>query len=72
MARIADLLSAGPTYSFEFYPPKDDAEHAQLVAALMDLQPLRPSFVSVTYRGGRSSRPSDPRVGRRHAADHHA
>jgi methylenetetrahydrofolate reductase (NADPH) len=56
MARIADLLSAGPTYSFEFYPPKDDAEHAQLVAALMDLQPLRPSFVSVTYRGGRSSR----------------
>lgn len=56
MARIGDLLAAGRTYSFEFFPPKDDHEHAALVAALADLQPLRPSFVSVTYRGGRSSR----------------
>jgi methylenetetrahydrofolate reductase (NADPH) len=56
MARIADLLAAGRTYSFEFFPPKSDAEHARLVQTLMDLQPLRPSFVSVTYRGGRSSR----------------
>ena len=56
MARIADLLEAGRTYSFEFFPPKDDGEHAALAEALMDLQPLRPSFVSVTYRGGRSSR----------------
>jgi methylenetetrahydrofolate reductase (NADPH) len=56
MARIRDLLAAGRTYSFEFFPPKDDAEHAALVGALADLQPLGPSFVSVTYRGGRSSR----------------
>ena len=56
MPRIGDLLKAGHTYSFEFFPPKDDAEHAVLVNTLMDLQPLRPSFVSVTYRGGRSSR----------------
>jgi methylenetetrahydrofolate reductase (NADPH) len=56
MARIGDLLQAGRTYSFEFFPPKDDAEHAALVGALMELQPLHPSFVSVTYRGGRSSR----------------
>ena len=56
MARIADLLAAGRTYSFEFFPPKNDAEHARLVQTLQDLQPLRPSFVSVTYRGGRSSR----------------
>lgn len=56
MARIADLLRAGRTYSFEFFPPKDDAEHGVLVDTLMELQPLRPSFVSVTYRGGRSSR----------------
>jgi methylenetetrahydrofolate reductase (NADH) len=56
MARIADALAAGRTYSFEFFPPKDDAEHARLVETLMELQPLRPSFVSVTYRGGRSSR----------------
>src|SRR5579862_9864269 len=56
MGRISDLLAAGRTYSFEFFPPKDDDEHAVLVEALSDLQPLRPSFVSVTYRGGRSSR----------------
>jgi methylenetetrahydrofolate reductase (NADH) len=56
MPRIADLLAAGRTYSFEFFPPKDDTEHAVLVRALMELQPLGPSFVSVTYRGGRSSR----------------
>jgi methylenetetrahydrofolate reductase (NADPH) len=56
MARIADLLATGRTFSFEFFPPKSDAEHARLVETLLDLQPLRPSFVSVTYRGGRSSR----------------
>jgi methylenetetrahydrofolate reductase (NADPH) len=56
MARIADLLRAGRTYSFEFFPPKTDAEQATLVDTLHDLQPLRPSFVSVTYRGGPSSR----------------
>lgn len=56
MARISDLLAAGRTYSFEFFPPKDDGEHRVLADALLELQPLRPSFVSVTYRGGRSSR----------------
>src|SRR4029077_4440054 len=56
MAKIADLLAAGRTFSFEFFPPKSDAEQATLVKALNELQPLTPSFVSVTYRGGRSSR----------------
>ncbi len=56
MARIADLLAAGRTFSFEFFPPKNDAEQATLARTLIELQPLDPSFVSVTYRGGRSSR----------------
>jgi methylenetetrahydrofolate reductase (NADPH) len=56
MTRIADLLEKGPTYSFEFFPPKSDAELATLVRTLRDLEPLAPSFVSVTYRGGRESR----------------
>lgn len=56
MAQIADLLGAGPTYSFEFFPPKSDEEQATLARTLRDLEPLDPSFVSVTYRGGRSSR----------------
>jgi methylenetetrahydrofolate reductase (NADPH) len=56
MARIADLLAAGRTFSFEFFPPKTDEEQAVLVRALRELETLEPSFVSVTYRGGRSSR----------------
>jgi methylenetetrahydrofolate reductase (NADPH) len=56
MAKIHELLAKGPTYSFEFFPPKSDAEQATLVRTLRDLEPLQPSFVSVTYRGGRSSR----------------
>jgi methylenetetrahydrofolate reductase (NADPH) len=56
MVRISELLAQGPTFSFEFFPPKNDAEQARLVETLLDLQPLRPSFVSVTYRGGPSSR----------------
>jgi methylenetetrahydrofolate reductase (NADPH) len=56
MTRIADLLDKGRTYSFEFFPPKNDAEQATLVRTLRDLEPLGPSFVSVTYRGGAESR----------------
>jgi len=54
--KIADMLGAGRTFSFEFFPPKNDAEQVTLVETLTELQPLRPSFVSVTYRGGPSSR----------------
>jgi len=56
VSKIADLLAKGPTYSFEFFPPKNDEEQAVLVRTLRDLEPLDPSFVSVTYRGGRASR----------------
>ncbi len=56
MTRIVDLLAAGRTYSFEFFPPKSEEELAVLARTLRDLEPLEPSFVSVTYRGGRISR----------------
>jgi methylenetetrahydrofolate reductase (NADPH) len=56
MSKVSDLLARGRTFSFEFFPPKNDAEQSRLVQTLLDLQPLRPSFVSVTYRGGPSSR----------------
>ncbi|MGH9186798.1 MAG: methylenetetrahydrofolate reductase [Acidimicrobiales bacterium] len=49
MAKITELLAAGPTLSYEFFPPKtDDAERA-LEKAIIELAPLEPSFVSVTY-----------------------
>jgi len=56
VTKIADLLAAGPTYSFEFFPPKSDEELRTLARTLADLQSLGPSFVSVTYRGGAESR----------------
>src|SRR5579884_2881580 len=56
MTRIADLLAAGRTFSFEFFPPKNDAEQAVLVRTIRELEPLEPAFVSVTYRGGAESR----------------
>ena len=56
MTRVADLLAAGQTYSFEFFPPKNDAELGTLARTISELQPLSPSFVSVTYRGGAASR----------------
>src|SRR5580704_14702215 len=56
MTLISDLLTKGPTFTFEFFPPKNDTEQATLVRTLRDLEPLAPSFVSVTYRGGRESR----------------
>jgi len=56
VTRIADLLAAGRTYSFEFFPPKNDAELSTLARTIGELQPLNPSFVSVTYRGGAESR----------------
>ena len=56
MTRIAELLVAGPTYSFEFFPPKSEKELSTLARTIAELLPLAPSFVSVTYRGGRESR----------------
>ncbi|MFM8972339.1 MAG: methylenetetrahydrofolate reductase [Actinomycetota bacterium] len=56
MVHIADLLAAGPTCSFECFPPRTEAAEAQLAATLHDLESLRPSFVSVTYGAGGSTR----------------
>src|ERR1700761_4134440 len=60
---IRDLLaSGGQAFSFEFMPPKTEAEEAQLWRAIRQLEPLRPTFVSVTYGAGGSTRDRTVRV----------
>ena len=56
MARIAELLAAGRTFSFEFSPPKSAAASMSLGRTIAELEPLGPSFVSVTYGAGGSTR----------------
>ena len=56
MARISDLIAAGRTYSFEFFPPQSQAAQMSLGRAIAELSPLAPSFVSVTYGAGGSTR----------------
>ena len=56
MAKIGDLLAAGPTYSFEFPPPRDEQAVRNQQKVLLELEPLEPSFCSVTYGAGGSTR----------------
>lgn len=56
MAKIADLLAAGPTFSIEFPPPRSDEMLRQFEKTLEELRPLQPSFCSVTYGAGGSTR----------------
>src|ERR1700721_2006145 len=54
---IRDLLASGrQSFSFEFMPPKTQVEEQQLWRAIRQLEPLRPTFVSVTYGAGGSTR----------------
>ncbi len=55
--RIDRLFSLGqPTISFEFFPPKNEGGWAQLYQSIGELHSLKPSYVSVTYGAGGSTR----------------
>jgi methylenetetrahydrofolate reductase (NADPH) len=56
VTRIDALLESGPTTSFEFFPPKTDEGERILRDTLNELEPLDPSFVSVTYGAGGTTR----------------
>jgi methylenetetrahydrofolate reductase (NADPH) len=67
---VRELLASGRrSYSFEFFPPKTDAGEAQLWRAIRELESLRPSFVSVTYGAGGSTRDRTVRITGRIAAE---
>jgi methylenetetrahydrofolate reductase (NADPH) len=50
------LKSSSPVFSFEFFPPKDEAGFQSLFETIEKLKPANPAFVSVTYGAGGSTR----------------
>ncbi len=55
--RIGDLLAQRVrSFSFEFFPPKDEAGEEVLWRSISELEPLHPTFVSVTYGAGGTTR----------------
>ena len=54
--KINEILKTGPSFSFEFFPPRDEKMEGVLAQTLRDLEPLRPSYVSVTYGAGGTTR----------------
>ncbi len=68
--QLARTLASGePVFSFEFFPPKTDAGEAQLWSAISELAPLAPTFVSVTYGAGGSTRDRTVRITRKILAE---
>ncbi|TQL69244.1 5,10-methylenetetrahydrofolate reductase (NAD(P)) [Nocardioides albertanoniae] len=67
---LAELIRHGErSFSFEFFPPKDEAGEEQLWNAVRALEPYRPTFVSVTYGAGGSTRDKTVAITGRIAAE---
>ncbi|MEU5893179.1 methylenetetrahydrofolate reductase [NAD(P)H] [Streptomyces sp. NPDC047461] len=70
MTTLSDILDGGtPSFSFEFFPPKTAKGERTLWEAIRRIEPLAPSFVSVTYGAGGSSRDRTVEVTKRIATD---
>lgn len=68
--RVTDRIAVTrPTFSVEFFPPKDAAGEVELWHAIRTLESLDPAFVSVTYGAGGSSRDRTIRAVERIATD---
>ncbi len=65
VARAAERAQSRLNVSFEFFPPKTEAMEETLWSSIRRLEPLGPSFVSVTYGAGGSTRERTHRTVRR-------
>ncbi|MBU2665621.1 methylenetetrahydrofolate reductase [NAD(P)H] [Actinoplanes bogorensis] len=67
---IGELVRGSePTFSFEFFPPKTPEGERLLWRAIRELEPLRPSFVSITYGAGGTTRDTTVAVTERVATE---
>ncbi|BBH18314.1 methylenetetrahydrofolate reductase [Nocardioides baekrokdamisoli] len=70
MTGLPELLRSGRrSFSFEFFPPKDADGEAKLWEAIEALEPYQPTFVSVTYGAGGSTRDTTVRITERIARE---
>ncbi|MFF0885043.1 methylenetetrahydrofolate reductase [NAD(P)H] [Streptomyces sp. NPDC003456] len=70
MIPLREILATGkPSFSFEFFPPRTEAGTRTLWHAIRRVEPLAPSFVSVTYGAGGSSRERTVEVTKRIATE---
>jgi methylenetetrahydrofolate reductase (NADPH) len=65
----ARLRSGERSFSFEFFPPKDEDGERVLWQSISELEPLRPTFVSVTYGAGGTTRDRTVAITRRIAQE---
>jgi methylenetetrahydrofolate reductase (NADPH) len=67
---VRECLAEGrPTFSFEFFPPKTPEEDRLLWQTIRELESLHPSFVSVTYGAGGTTRARTIEITERIASD---
>ncbi len=70
MSSVREALTSGvPSFSFEFFPPRTGQGERVLWNSVRRVEPLSPTFVSVTYGAGGSSRERTVEVTRRIAAE---
>ncbi|MGW2184289.1 methylenetetrahydrofolate reductase [NAD(P)H] [Streptomyces sp. NPDC001732] len=70
MTTLPELLASGtPSFSFEFFPPRTAAGTRTLWEAIRRIEALSPTFVSVTYGAGGTSRDRTVEVTKRIAAE---